>query len=541
MSWNRQYRPRQIADLHLTSVREYFLSLLKTESFPQVFLFTGGKGTGKTSTARIIGALLNDPANASRVEQLFFKKKTDATKLVEPDPQSSIADRIFSGNSYIVQELDAASNRGIDDVRALRDRVSLPPQEGLMSVYILDEVHMLTTEAFNALLKLLEEPPQHVIFILATTELAKIPATIVSRCQVVQFHKASAEEIESALTNILKQEKRKADPKVLEIIAERADGSFRDAVKLLEMVAQVGEITPENAEPLLHMGLEDRIVALLDALLEKDPKQVVELFETLREHNADAKQVHTQLLSYLHKQLLAALKVIDQTAKLPQKTSTFLLKELADVSLSSATPIPLLLLELKFLELIERSQKKASPPESSSLPPSAKVIVKTSVASISESEPDVIKSAAALPSMATAETSTSTPTTTITAAPVRRTIQEESWDTSQLGDGQIVFEKWQELLLKAVEFNFGLATLLKAAKPISGETGKITISVFYKFHQEQLAQPKFVKLIDTLFSSVAGGHIKLECVLAQEPAHAELQDVSLPAENLAELAVSSLM
>jgi DNA polymerase-3 subunit gamma/tau len=532
MNWNRQYRPKQVKDLHLKVVRDYFTSLLKSGKFPQVFLFAGPKGTGKTSTARIIAATLNDPKNESPVTKIFFKKNPSAEGLAEPTTDTKLTQRIFAGSSYVVNELDAASNRGIDDVRALKERVNLPPQEGLITVYILDEVHMLTSEAFNALLKLLEEPPPHVVFILATTEIDKIPPTIVSRAQLIRFTRASSDEIKDALKNILKQEKLKFDEEVLDAVVTRAEGSFRDAVKLLEMIAQVGPITQENAAQVLQLSLRTHVGSLVEKLLAKDPIAVVKVFEELRQTQVDAKLLHTQLLTYLHEDLLRSFQVIKGEATLPTKSSQFLLKELSDPSLSAPSPIPLLLLELKFLELIDRSQKKPGAPIPSEPPPTLSKANSNSGASTAR-QAATVKTAANEP---VADYFVEETITSVKKAP---TILETS-PTIGAGDGQAICQHWPELINKAIQQNFGLATLLKAARPLSGEQGKVTVSVYYKFHKEQLMQPKFRQMIDTLFTSVAGGHIALECVLAEEPHSAELKETP-EAKNLAELAVSSLM
>ena len=232
MAWNRKYRPSSISGLHLVEVRNQLETLILQGSIPQALLFAGPKGTGKTSAARILGALLNDPENLEPVKSIFFsKKKTKkGSSLQDIKTITPLAEKILSGDSYVVQEMDAASNRGIDDIRALKERIMLPPQEGVITVYILDEAHMLTTEAFNALLKLLEEPPEHVLFVLATTALHKIPATISSRCHVVQFRQATNEEILTALKSILEKEKIAYDTEALGEIAHQSDGSFRDAI-----------------------------------------------------------------------------------------------------------------------------------------------------------------------------------------------------------------------------------------------------------------------------------------------------------------------
>lgn len=536
MSWNRTYRPKKIADLHLASVRDHFLSLMKSGSFPQVFLFAGSKGTGKTSTARIVAAMLNDPVNEEVVKEIFFEKKTAKKPLQEPDSKGELASKIFTGTSYVVHELDAASNRGIDDVRALKERVHLPPQEGILSVYILDEVHMLTTEAFNALLKILEEPPVHVVFILATTELDKIPATVVSRAQVIRFSKAGVAEIESAVKKIVKSEKLTAEDTVLTAIAEQADGSFRDAVKLLEMISQVGPVTSETAEPILHLSLNNQVTTLITTLLAKDPVAVVKAFETIRNNQIDTKLLHSQILGYLHTDLLKSLGVSEGTAQLASKVSQYLLKELADPHLSSPTAIPLLLLELQFLHIIEKSQKKAPTGGGTESTPTSSSSATTGVTTSSKTK-------------ASAKTATgSLPEAVVIAGdpPVQaQPVQSMPLDTvptlgGATGNGQAICDQWAEVITKATKFNFGLGTLLKSAKPLSGSTGKLSISVYYKFHKEQLLQPKFTKLLDELFVDVAGGRLQLECLLVEEPKNAELKETATN-QNLAELAVSSLM
>ncbi|MCB9802263.1 MAG: AAA family ATPase, partial [Pseudomonadales bacterium] len=157
MNWNRTYRPQTIKELHLERVRAELEQILQSGSMPQVLLFAGPKGTGKTSAARILGAVVNTPNNKASVNASFFGQGTHTPFLDETE--SDLAHAIFTGNSFVVRELDAASNRGIDEIRQLKETAHLPPSHGMVSVFILDEAHMLTTEAFNALLKLLEEPP----------------------------------------------------------------------------------------------------------------------------------------------------------------------------------------------------------------------------------------------------------------------------------------------------------------------------------------------------------------------------------------------
>lgn len=503
MSWNRIYRPALVSDLHLDFVRKQIESMMSFGKFPQALLFAGPKGTGKTSTSRIIGAIVNEPKNSELVDAAYFKKEKPKKPLSDANPQSEFSQKIFAGNSFIVQEMDAASNRGIDDIRQLKTRVSLPPQEGKMSVFILDEVHMLTTEAFNALLKLLEEPPEHVIFILATTELHKIPATIVSRCQLVEFKKATNQEISSVLTKILTAEAIPFDDDAISLIANKADGSFRDAVKLLELAAQSGKVTVDEISIFTALTVENEIVELITALINKDEQLVLQLFENLREKSVEQAFFHKSLINFIHTCLLQDLEVVAGESLINKKVSLFLLQELSSSTLVQPSVIPHLALELKILELIERSKNKSNPsvkknPETYTKPKEIPKI--ESFAQPTEVQPDSIPSSS---------------------------ISHITLDTrkSLSGDGQKIKENWQTLVESLSETNSTLAALLGSAQPISGETGKVVIGVYYKFHQEQLSNTKAHTLLQECALSLAGGYINFEFILTKPPAQAQLVEV----------------
>jgi len=332
MAWYRQYRPKIIAELDIVQVRNSLEAMMKAGKIPQSLIFAGPKGTGKTSASRILALLLNDPKNEDLVDQLYFSKNPKKKKQLifqEPDPNTSLAEKVYRGQSYLVHELDAASNRGIDDIRLLKERIALPPQGAKMAVYILDEVHMLTTEAFNAFLKILEEPPSHVVFILATTELQKLPATIISRCTLLNFHKASEEEIVTSLERVLKTEKIKYEKEDLIKIAHRADGSFRDAVKNLELACQSGQLQMEVLNAYLGQDNLIYIKELLKCLLAKDAKAISLIFEELRSKNYQQKDFYKDLLEFLHDDLLINFGVKEGKAFTEAKIDQFLLKELS--------------------------------------------------------------------------------------------------------------------------------------------------------------------------------------------------------------------
>ena len=217
-----KYRPKNFDELDLTDVSESLKKIVKSGKIPHAFLFAGPKGTGKTSAARILAKIINCESKHP------------------PCDKCEQCTSIAKGNNLDVIEMDAASHRGIDDIRLLKDAVKLAPSRAKKKIYIIDEAHMLTTEASNALLKTLEEPPGHVVFILATTNPEKLIGTVRSRTTYISFRKATLEEIEHSLKKVVIGEKMKVDKKVLEDVAKAANGSFRDAIKLLERVSLEG-------------------------------------------------------------------------------------------------------------------------------------------------------------------------------------------------------------------------------------------------------------------------------------------------------------
>jgi DNA polymerase-3 subunit gamma/tau len=517
MSWYRTYRPTTVAGLHLQSVRSALQKMMQAGEFPHALLFAGPKGTGKTSAARIIGAMLNDPQNATALTAQSTKKTPQA--LHEPDPHSDIVQRIYAGQSFVVNEMDAASNRGIDDIRQLRERVQLPPQEGVFTIYILDEVHMLTTEAFNALLKLLEEPPAHVVFILATTELHKIPATVLSRCTLVQFRKATPEELIVALEHILQAEKILFEAEALAEVVNAADGSFRDGVKLLEMVA-IGEkkLTHAKVQESLHRSSGQQVRQLLDALMAKDEVQVVAFFEDLRQKNSDQAAFHTLLLDFLHKDLLIGLGAQEGAALFTPKISHYFLTQLSAVKLDSTGLIAFLPLELKVLELIFKSKEKTAlssgssgsdgsskpinPPAKATLPKTAKLQATSDVVPVLISETLVFPETSAVETRVENE----------------EKIDKSSFSTNPISipalQGQQLIEKWDEFLQLVKEKNSSVAALLRSSKPIAAEGEKARIEVYYQFHREQLQSPKFLQLLEECVQTILGGRVFFEFTLA---------------------------
>jgi DNA polymerase III subunit gamma/tau len=538
MSWYLKYRPRQISDLDLADVRQTLLKMMETGTFPQALLFAGPKGTGKTSASRIIGAMLNDPANEEAVDAIFFhqtnkNKKKQSVSLKEPNPDSDFAQRVFRGQSFVVQEMDAASHRGIDDVRQLRERISLPPQEGKMAVYILDEVHMLTNEAFNALLKILEEPPPHVVFILATTELHKVPPTIVSRCNVVSFHKAGLDELVGRLEKILEQEKVEYESEALTEIARRADGSFRDAVKLAEIASQSGSITLDQIDALIGGSALVEVKKLVELVLNKDEQGLVQLFQELRQQNFNQDYFYQALYDYLHQNLLGAIKAIDYEPQLDKKVAQFLLQQIMLVDLDQKTPIPFLPLELKLLLIVQKAQQKVPGGGQEKKPALSSKNKSSTQAKHKQSKSQEVKADQSAHSELKLEQdslqksgSASMPET---AGDDQNTLSER------------LCNNWEEFINMVDSYNSTLAALLRSSKPKSGPNGTATLSVYYRFHLEQLQTPKYKAIINKCGSRIVGDKIGFNIVLDNPPTKAELVEVPARTKELEALAEETLM
>ncbi|MCJ7626003.1 MAG: DNA polymerase III subunit gamma/tau [Anaerolineaceae bacterium] len=290
----RKWRPntweKVIGQDHVTQTLQ---NAVQSDRVGHAYLFAGPRGTGKTSTARLLAKSINclaeDPAK-------------------RPCNECTNCTSVNEGRFLDLIEIDAASNTSVDDVRDLRDKINFSPSQGKYKVYIIDEVHMLSTAAFNALLKTLEEPPTHAIFILATTEIHKIPATVLSRCQRHEFRRISVNDIVKQIEEIIEHENIIVEPDALVLIARQSTGAMRDAISLLDQLASTGEpVTLAVTHNVLGTATNQAVVDLVGAILEHKADSGLNTIHKALDSGTDARQLARQVVDYLRNLLLIKL------------------------------------------------------------------------------------------------------------------------------------------------------------------------------------------------------------------------------------------
>lgn len=337
-----KYRPKTISEIDNSRVKTILQQTIQLKEIPHALLFVGQKGTGKTSSARIFSKAVNCLNNKF------------STKSSEFEPCNTCANCISIDNSTFtdVLEMDAASNRGIEDIKKLIKETSFLPMMGNYRVFIIDEAHMITTEGFNALLKTLEEPPKTVIFILATTNLEKLPKTIISRCIKVNFGKAKRQDIINMLKRIRKIEKADIKDEILEIIAQHSDYSFRDATKLLEEIINQKLISSEEVDKYIGIRGKNNLLSNIE---KKSIKETLKWIDEFAQGGGNFKTLIEDLLEKLRIILLQSKGIQEEDEKydssLTMSEAKLLIKLLMEAyNQLKSTPIESLPLEIALLE-----------------------------------------------------------------------------------------------------------------------------------------------------------------------------------------------
>ncbi|MFN3763257.1 MAG: DNA polymerase III subunit gamma/tau, partial [Anaerolineae bacterium] len=469
------------------------------------YLFAGPRGTGKTTTARLLAKAVNclDPEPAHR-----------------PCNQCAICRAINEGRLMDLIEIDAASNTSVEDVRELRERVGYRPSEARYKVYIIDEVHMLSTAAFNALLKTLEEPPSHAIFVLATTEPHRIPATVLSRCQRLDFRRVPLADIVARLRHLAQQEGIQAEEDALSLIARHATGSMRDAESLLDQLAAYTDrvVTVEAVRTALGTGDEGAVLALTDALAARDAGRGLAVINEATDRGADPRQFARQMTDHLR-----ALMLIRLGAPVPlyipdglrptvqSQAARFTTRQLARAirlfgqaaSDARAGWQPQLPLELAFVEAAMPEEEAGTASTDQQGPPRREPAAPPPTPSPTRA----VGRPAAPPGRPSPVAS---PTPTPTAPPVRELPTPEPVAEFSLEE---VTGRWNDLLRLLRSVNHSLEALMRSGRPVKIEGGAVLIGFAYPFHRDKVDEEANRRAVEDALTQLLGRPVRVRCVL----------------------------
>jgi len=504
MSLYRKYRPQNFDSLvGQDHVRTTLENALKLGRVNHAYLFTGPRGTGKTSAARIL---------AKAVNCLNLKE-------AQPCGECEICKDIQDGRLIDLIEIDAASNRGIDEMRDLREKINFSPTRAKSKIYIIDEVHMLTKEAFNALLKTLEEPPSHVYFILATTEVHKIPETILSRCQRFDFKRISDRVIVDRLKFIAEQEKVEADLQALEAIAHIAQGGLRDAIGLMEQLITGNKLTYNHVCSILGLSGFASIEKLFGFLMQKDAKAALAEIHNLYVEGYDLTQFNKTFLEFLRKKMLQSVEdqKSGETAWLVKLVN--LIQQAYDGARFAT--IPQLPLELAVIEACMEEQAAASP--------SARPIPAAAVIPAVEAKPRDHQGIKKTESQVGAQKPLNEPISVPGHKSPTENIIQNPQPTSNVDEITIskeeVAAKWPRILehikTPVVKRSFQESTL-------SGVEGHdVTLAFSTKFHLEKMMETANRVELENAFVEVIKAHVKIKGELKKFSSEISKDDLEL--------------
>ncbi len=472
-----KYRPKNLDELDLLDVGESLKKIVSKKDIPHAFLFAGPKGTGKTSAARILAKIIN----------------CEDLKNGVPCDKCKECTSITNGSNLDVVEMDAASHRGIDDVRILRDAVKLAPVSGKKKIYIIDEVHMLTTEASNALLKTLEEPPEHVVFILATTNPEKLIETIRSRTTLIQFRKATNDEIVRSLKRVADGEKIKITDEALVSVAKAADGAFRDAIKILEqLVVEEKDLGKDSIDEYLFKNKSFDVDGFINLLRDRKATELVSEISKTMSKGVTAEFFLETLIKKLRSALLAKVGVGEGDIKEFTKDDLINLIDVMNKAYSEIGSVPVeeLPLELAVITWCGGMQTKNNVTGGNNEEKTEVTIKVQDVEIIQETKVQAEATDVVVP------------------------IQEQAamGEDMKVEDGA-----WKNILEQIKPINASMEALLRSSKPLSYNGKVLTLGVYYKFHKERLEESKHRKILEEVVGKVLQSATKVCCVLVEPP------------------------
>ncbi|HDQ73739.1 MAG TPA: DNA polymerase III subunit gamma/tau [Chloroflexi bacterium] len=526
----RKWRPQTFDEvIGQSHVVDTLCNALTSGRIHHAYLFAGPRGTGKTTSARLLAKAVNCLAPEDQ----------------RPCNDCRICQAINEGRLIDLMEIDAASNTGVDDVRELRERVGFRPNEARYKVYVIDEVHMLSTSAFNALLKTLEEPPPHAIFVLATTEAHKIPNTVISRCQRFNFRRISVGEVVERLEWMVQQEGIPAEREALTIIARQATGSMRDAESLLDQLASYGDqgISVVEVRAALGIGANEAIVQLAQALIEGNVARGLNVINTAIDEGADPRQFARQVVEYLRALLLLQFR----SGVLPNHVTEDLRPRLEEqaraadprfltravrlfnqaVNEAKSAWQPQLPLEMALIEAALPAEPASSAPVSHHQARSPSSPTSSSSSSSSWLGTADTKHPADTKPHKTASYTPSAPRSMTVADGEHPADRKHPADNELLvessldrGDGSLTPEglsqRWPEFLNDLRPRNMSLEALMRSSQPLGIEEDVIILGFDYEFHRGKVEEDHNRQEVENVLSKMVGQRYRVRCVLQRE-------------------------
>jgi DNA polymerase III subunit gamma/tau len=494
----RKYRPKEWDEVvGQDHVVQTLKNAIVADRVAHAYLFAGSRGTGKTTLARLLAKAVNctNPDSAKR-----------------PDNECEHCKAVNENRFLDLIEIDAASNTSVDDVRDLRDKINFSPSQGKYKIYIIDEVHMLSTQAFNALLKTLEEPPPHAIFILATTEIHKIPATVLSRCQRHEFRRLPVGEIVTQLKMIIKAEKIQADDDALIQIARQSAGGMRDAISLLDQLSSTGDkITLSLAQMVLGTATSQTVLDLISSIMDHDPAHGLETIHKALDSGADPRSLARQIVEYLRglmliqmgnaNQVEATADVKKQMQSHARSFSTSEVLRMMKAFNSAATDLrggwqPSLSLELALAEVLD------APAESTSLPAMPRQ-TKPQPAPVSqtESKPQVSSLSGGLGSPQ------DVPSTLVEVEAPRQVV-----DKVTVGAEEII-KAWKHLSASLPKTQANLSALLNSVRMIDMQGKTLILGLASDVLVSKIDKPDQIEAVRKLIKDQFGVDVNVRCVV----------------------------